>query len=706
MTIVNFPDAAMKYIIQECLYLCFAIPIGTPITTGMCAYIPSLPPAIGGRTPDYTGRGVKDLTGCEHLVNLHSLDLNTNLVEDLTPLAGLPLDSLLDMRNNCISDVSALAGKTISDVYLQHNRIIDISALETLNYGALGIDDNYVVDLKPLVDNAESHPAALNVRGNPLNEISYNTYIGLIQAKGITVYYTSDYIPPTVAETNPVGAMYGGDFEGYLTVLNDDYIVQTLEVTDTVSNIFGTLLDYCWAHEAGTLLLGGVDAVLDVTLSLTFGNKSIMKCFQQVLEVVGGYLSCRPDPNNPALRYIYLEVLKVNTGKEVRLGKNIQSIEVSADMSKLCTRIVPVGDGTGVDQLNLSMLSPVDEVATHLTPDASFGYIKLGTVAAGTEFRCYKDWTADGAALPYHVTVKKDTVNDTSNWLQGSDPRQLKCAIGVYDAGAVYTVSYQHDYYMIGDTAYEGPKYGRITQPYSIKSTTYPFVLALAARNELAVTQYPQVAYKISAIDLSQLTGREWERYDIGDEINTIVESLDIDVDVSVEGKKTNLLSPEDVEYTFANYPLSMVAIMADQAQRIQALEEEPLAGVSETVNYSAILDDGWGVRAFFFTIPESYVRCNSVALWCSQSADGTNPTVTYQVPSNVKITVDGSTILDGQAQSFSGLNIMPYLDKVNDSVLGVEHLITVEHSDGETHAVVVYLQVQALVFRRSIALF
>ena len=174
---------------------------------------------------------------------------------------------------------------------------------------------------------------------------------------------------------------------------------------------------------------------------MSFNNKTILKCITDIVKIVGGYLTVKHDPADPHVRYLYLEELEADLGQEVRIGKNLKSIKKSADYSELCTRMVLLGDGEGVDQLNLTMLNVANEVATHLPPDATYGYIQLG----GT-YRCYKDWTGDGDALPSHVSVSAGL------WLQGSDPRILKIAIGSYNPATTYTVSYQHAYYLIADT--------------------------------------------------------------------------------------------------------------------------------------------------------------------------------------------------------------------------------------------------------------
>ena len=73
---------------------------------------------------------IQSLGGIEALSNLTVLDLGSNSISDLTPLAGLTQLTVLDLRTNSISDITPLAGLTqLTFLGLGSNSISDITAL-------------------------------------------------------------------------------------------------------------------------------------------------------------------------------------------------------------------------------------------------------------------------------------------------------------------------------------------------------------------------------------------------------------------------------------------------------------------------------------------------------------------------------------------------------------------------------------------------
>ena len=459
----------------------------------------------------------------------------------------------------------------------------------------------------------------------------------------------------------------------------------------TVEDIIELLLDYSSAHVAGTLLFGGIDTALNKTLEMSFNNKTVLKCITDIVKIVGGYLTVRHDPADPHVRYLYLEELETDLGQEVRIGKNLKSIKKSADYSELCTRMVLLGDGEGVDQLNLTMLNVANEVATHLPPDATYGYIQLG----GT-YRCYKDWTGDGDALPSHVSVS------AGSWLQGSDPRILKIAIGSYNPATAYTVSYQHAYYLIADT-YD--IYGQVTKDYAVKGITTVDDLMIAGVTELTRRKVPKVAYTIGAIDLSELIGREAEKLDIGSLAHVIDEGLSINVAVPVMGiKKQSFLEPADTNFTFSNFPLSIADRLANQQESIDAINNQSVTGTSTVIPYTASIlighESTHHPRNFKFQISDTFIRCNKVGLTWMEDADVPDESGSETI--DFAVTVDGHSA--GHATSMSDVDITSYLTL---PILGTEHKITWEYySLPGSYACYLHVTVNAQVFRRSKPLF
>ena len=169
---------------------------------------------------------IKDLTGLEFAINLTSLDLYYNDITDLSPLAGLtnltslnlyynditdisPVAGLtnletLNLKDNDITDISPLAGLTnLRWLDLWDNRIWDVSALKDLtNLDSLFIGDNLIFDLSPLVANTGLGAGdVIDLRiSRALNEISLNTHLPALRARGVTVHRTYLYFsgPQTV----------------------------------------------------------------------------------------------------------------------------------------------------------------------------------------------------------------------------------------------------------------------------------------------------------------------------------------------------------------------------------------------------------------------------------------------------------------------------------------------------------------------------
>ena len=100
---------------------------------------------------DAGGMGISDLTGLECAKNLHRLHAPVNQIDDLSPLAGLPLGSLC-LDNNGISDITTLSAlPTLGELYLNENQISDITAIAGLvNLGRLELNDNQISDLSPI----------------------------------------------------------------------------------------------------------------------------------------------------------------------------------------------------------------------------------------------------------------------------------------------------------------------------------------------------------------------------------------------------------------------------------------------------------------------------------------------------------------------------------------------------------------------------
>ena len=155
---VSIPDAELAAVIRETL----GLPAGAAITADAMRNLTEL---------DAGGRGIADLTGLEHAVNLESLALSSTAVSDVSALAGLTNLETLALSNTAVSDVSALAGLTnLKRLYLRATDVSDVSALagltnlETLWLWATDVSDvSALASLTNLEELALSNTAVSDV---------------------------------------------------------------------------------------------------------------------------------------------------------------------------------------------------------------------------------------------------------------------------------------------------------------------------------------------------------------------------------------------------------------------------------------------------------------------------------------------------------------------------------------------------------------
>ena len=157
---VNIPDSGLRSAIEQVL--------GTTITAADMETLIAL---------HATNKNITNLTGLELATNLKELRLVDNNITDVSPLAGLTKLTQLWLDENSISNISALAGLTnLTDLKLSNNSISDLWSL-VANTG-LGNGDK------------------VNVKENPLSDISINTHIPTLQSRGVTVEFDQVVVPP------------------------------------------------------------------------------------------------------------------------------------------------------------------------------------------------------------------------------------------------------------------------------------------------------------------------------------------------------------------------------------------------------------------------------------------------------------------------------------------------------------------------------
>ena len=134
---------------------------------------------------------ISDISPLSGMTRLRTLNLYTNEISDLSPLAGLTDLRWLRLSNNLIWDISHLSSLTeLRGLTLNVNAVSDISHLsDMIHLERLNIWDCDIVDLSPLVENAglSGKKDFIDLRDNPLSDISINTHIPVLRERGVRV---------------------------------------------------------------------------------------------------------------------------------------------------------------------------------------------------------------------------------------------------------------------------------------------------------------------------------------------------------------------------------------------------------------------------------------------------------------------------------------------------------------------------------------
>ena len=179
--VVEIPDPNLRAAIHEAL----SRPAHLPLNIAAMRHLTKL---------EAPGRGIANLTGLEHAINLEYLELRRNPISDLSPLEHLrklrrlfawscripdvhALRNLrqleyLDLNHNILKDIDALEGLTsLRELSLRGNVISDLAPLTTLSrLTYLDVAHNRIVDVSPL-----GHLLALEVLRVERNQIYDHT---------------------------------------------------------------------------------------------------------------------------------------------------------------------------------------------------------------------------------------------------------------------------------------------------------------------------------------------------------------------------------------------------------------------------------------------------------------------------------------------------------------------------------------------------
>lgn len=160
------------------------------------------------------GWNISDISGIEYCLSLQKLDLRNNNINNIDPLNSSINLQNLTLSNNHLNEINSLSGlsnlqvlglygNAINNIeplnnlsnlillFLGDNQIVNINPLANLvNLKDLGLADNQIVDIYPLILNSGiNNGDIITLTGNPLSEISVNTYIPQLEGLGVTIHY-------------------------------------------------------------------------------------------------------------------------------------------------------------------------------------------------------------------------------------------------------------------------------------------------------------------------------------------------------------------------------------------------------------------------------------------------------------------------------------------------------------------------------------
>ena len=159
-------------------------------------------------TVDLSNRDITDLTEIAEALlqmpNLISLNLGSNQISDLTPIAGLTNLTVLSFGGfggNLITDLSPLAEMTnMTSLALTNNQITDLTPLAGMTYlASLGLGGNQVTDMSPLAE--LSNLRYLWLWGNQISELP--------PLGGMTSLVNLDLSENPISDVSPVAALTG-----------------------------------------------------------------------------------------------------------------------------------------------------------------------------------------------------------------------------------------------------------------------------------------------------------------------------------------------------------------------------------------------------------------------------------------------------------------------------------------------------------------
>lgn len=134
------------------------------------------------------GHQITNLAGLENAVNLQSLGLHHNQIEDITPLSKLTKLDNLRLTDSQIKDITPLSMLTkLNELWLSGNQIEDIKPLSKLansNLRELRLSANQISDVSPLA--GLTNLRSLRIDGNQISDIT--PLAGLVNLRSLRLW--------------------------------------------------------------------------------------------------------------------------------------------------------------------------------------------------------------------------------------------------------------------------------------------------------------------------------------------------------------------------------------------------------------------------------------------------------------------------------------------------------------------------------------
>jgi Leucine-rich repeat (LRR) protein len=127
-----------------------------------------------------------------NLINLVELQISKCNLLDIPFISSLDQLLTLNLQGNEITDISPLQSLVhLRVLEVGNNNILNIDPLANLsNLKVIGLGCNQITNIKPLVDNPGIGMGdVVQLGGNPLDDISKNTYIPALEARGVDVSF-------------------------------------------------------------------------------------------------------------------------------------------------------------------------------------------------------------------------------------------------------------------------------------------------------------------------------------------------------------------------------------------------------------------------------------------------------------------------------------------------------------------------------------